>query len=75
MEEKRKKSFAKKNEFEMLAKKMVSMRKICHCLEFVSFSNTKGYDWYRQKTKSSRKEHKDTKKGTSEDKVDDNLDQ
>ena len=70
MEEKRKKSVAKKNELEILAKKMALMRKICHRLEFVSFSNTKGSDWYRKKKNHVRKGHKDTKKGTSEDKVD-----
>ena len=59
----------------MLAKKMVSMRKGYHRLEFVSFSNTKGSDWYRRKTNRFRKGHKDTKKGTLKDKVDGNLDQ
>ena len=54
---------------------MALMRKICHRLEFVSFSNTKGSDWYRRKKNCFRKGHKNTKKGTSENKVDGNLDQ
>ena len=58
MEEKRKKSVAKKNELEILAKKMALMRKICHRLEFVSFSNTKGSDWYRKKKIISGKDIK-----------------
>ena len=37
MEEKKKKSIAKNNEFQMLAKRFVSMRKKCHRLECVSF--------------------------------------
>ena len=74
MEEKRKKSVANQNELVILAKKSVSIRKRCHRLEFVSFSNTKGSDWYRRKTNRFRKGYKDTKKGTSEDKVDGNLD-
>ena len=61
MEEKRKKSIAKNNELEILAKKMVSMRKRCHRLEFVSFSKTKGSGWYSQKTNSYMKVYKDTK--------------
>ena len=75
MEEKRKQSVVKKYELEMLAKKLASMRKICYRLEFVSFSNTKGSNWYKRKTNRFRKGHKDTKKSTSEYKVDGNLDQ
>ena len=61
MEEKKKKSVAKKNELEMLAKTLVSTRERFHRLEFVSFSNTKGSDWYRRKANRFRKRHKDTK--------------
>ena len=75
MEEKRKKLVAKKNELQMLAKGLASMRKRYDHLEFVSFSNSKGTNWYRKKKNRFRKGHKDTKKGTSEDKVDGNLDQ
>ena len=62
MEEKRKKLVAKKNELQMLAKRLSSMRKRCDHLEFVSFSNSKGYNWYRKKTRRFRKGHKDTKR-------------
>ena len=75
MEEKKKNLVAKKNELEILAKILVSMRKRCHRLEFVSISNTKGSEWYKRKTNHFRKGHKDTKQDTSEDKVDGNLDQ
>ena len=75
MKEKRKQSVVKKYELEILAKTLASMQKICYRLEFFSFSNTKGSNWYKRKTNRFRKGHKDTKKGTSEYKVDGNLDQ
>ena len=59
----------------MLAKQVASMRKRCRPLEFVSFSNSKGSDWYRRKTNRYRKGYRDTKKGMSEEKVGGNLDQ
>ena len=59
----------------MLAKRLTPMRKRCHHLEFVSFSNSKGSDWYRRKINRFRKGHEDTKKGMPEGKVDGNLDQ
>ena len=59
----------------MLSKRLVSMWKRCDHLEFLSFSTSKGFDWYRKKSNRFRKGHKDTKKGTSEDKVGGNLDQ
>ena len=49
MEEKRKKLVAKKNELQMLAKRLASMRNRYDHLEFVSFSNSKGTNWYRKK--------------------------
>ena len=55
MEEKRKKLFAKKNKLQMLTKRLASMWKRYDHLEFISDSNSKGSDWYRNKTNRFRK--------------------